>query len=270
MFFPGPAALHEHGHDGDGKHAEGGGEEDGLGHETFVLVVFEAEHDAIDADGHTAEDDGYLHGENLYSEEGEDSPYDGGDDEETDEAGGIGETAAEHGALGHRGEGAADDKKGDGDGHIADEMEEAAYQGRCGQFPEGEDDSQHGGNDAGREDALGFDGAFHAASADKHLADGVHQEVEGDGQYGGIEEGTLTENGGNSGKTDEGDIAEGGHELQLATHVFVLLAPHAADEVGEGEDDRIVDDCHPHDAGDFIAFEDEAVAHDARKDKHGC
>lgn len=249
-----------------------------MGHAALVLVVFEAEHDAVDADGHAAEDDGNLQGELLDVEEGEYAPDDEGDDEETDDAHGVGEAAAEHGAPRHRGQCAADDDEGNGDGHIAYEMEEAADEGRRVELPESEDDGQHGSDDAGGEDTLRFDGALDATAANENLADGVHQKVEGDGEDDGVEECPFAEDGADGGETDEGNVAEGRHELQLAHHVLILRSvypelvkgpPHAADEVSKGEDDGVDDNGYPHDAGYLVALEDKAVAHDAGEDEHG-
>ena len=147
-------------------------------------------------------------------------------------------------------------------------MEKPRYKRRSLHLGKGEDDGDERSNDARTQHALRLDGVAGLTAGNEHFADGVHQQVEGDGEDGGIEEGTVAKDGCSGRETHEGDVAEGRHEAQLAATVLVGLAPDAGDKIGKGEDDGIVDHRNPHQTDNLLAAEDKAVAHDTRKDEH--
>lgn len=262
--------AHQHGEHGDGKHRERRAQEDALRHQPLILVELQAEHHAVDADGHAAEDDSHLQREGI---DGGNGPEHGIDhrrhQHQAHEAGSIGKAAAEHGALGHGGQRAAHDDERDGDGHIAAEMEEPCHQGRRVHPGKRQDDGDGGGDDAGTEHALRADSVAGLAAGYEDFANGVHQKVERDGQNGRIEQGTVTEDGGDGGEAHKGDVAESGHEAQLPADIVIRLPPNPGDEVGQREDDGVVHHRDPQEADNLLAAEDEAVAHDAREDEHG-
>ena len=203
----------KHGQHRDGKHGEGGAEENALGHQPFVLVELQTEHHSVDTDGHAAQHYRYLKGEGVDGgNEPEDDIYHCRNGDETHKTYHIGKTAAEHRTLGHGGQGAADDYQGHGNGHVAAKMKEPGHEGRCLHLGKGKDNGDERGNDTRTQHTLRLDGIAGLATGDEHLADGVHQQVEGDGEDGGIEEGTIAENGRRGGKSHEGDVAEGRHE----------------------------------------------------------
>lgn len=257
----------QHGEERDADHGQKGGPEGALRHHRLVLAVFQTEHGAERCHGHThqhgvdARHGGVDAGKSAQIE------HTHGHEQQADGAERVGAHGAHHAAHGDAGNARADDQKGGGHGHAAQQREWLADE--CRRLPSQchDDDADVGGEHGRLVEQSPVELARLGASDKEHAPD-----EDGDGvghvEDAGIEHRTAAEDGSDDGVADEPHVGVGYHETVHAS-VFAPYGHEAGQERRHDDEEYVGEGADGEQRKDKAAV-GHGVAHGRRDDEAGA